>query len=48
MNRCMSPFESISNVIDWMTSVKGLPISVLQALSLISRGPPVLTAVSSA
>ena len=34
----MSPFESISNVIDWMTSVKGLPISVLQALSLVGRG----------
>ena len=35
---CVSPFEAVSSVVDWITSIKGLPLSVLQALCLIPRG----------
>eukprot|EP01038_Epipyxis_sp_PR26KG_P008891 gene8891-11991_t len=35
---CISPFEAVSSVIDWITSIKGLPLSVLQSLALITRG----------
>lgn len=35
---CISPFEAVSYVLDWMTSVKYLPLlSILQALCLITR-----------
>lgn len=35
---CVSPFEAVSSAIDWVTSIKSLPISLNQALCLISRG----------
>jgi hypothetical protein len=35
---CISPFEAVSIAIDYITSIHGLPISVLQAMMLLSRG----------
>ena len=35
---CLSPFENLSSLLAWLTSVKGLPLSVLQAVSIMSRG----------
>ena len=35
---CVSPFEAVSSGVDWVTSIKGLPISLLQALCMLSRG----------
>jgi len=34
---CLSPFETVTINIDWITSIKGVPISVTQAISLMSR-----------
>jgi glucan-binding YG repeat protein len=34
---CISPFEAMTHVLDWMTSIKCLPISTVQALCLITR-----------
>ena len=34
---CLSPFEAVTINIDWITSIKGVPISVTQALSIMSR-----------
>lgn len=34
---CISPFEAVSINIDWLTSIKGIPISVTQAMCLMSR-----------
>lgn len=35
---CVSPYQTISTTIDYMTSIQGLPISVLQALELLAKG----------
>ena len=35
---CISPFEALSTTIDWITSIVGLPMSVLQAICMISKG----------
>eukprot|EP01032_Pedospumella_encystans_P014699 gene14700-16862_t len=35
---CISPFEAVSTSLDWVTSIKGLPISLNQALCILSRG----------
>jgi hypothetical protein len=35
---CVSPFDNITNFLSWMTSIRHLPISTLQALSFVSRG----------
>ena len=35
---CASPFEAVAAVLDWMTSIKSVPISVLQAFSIFVRG----------
>lgn len=35
---CVSPFEAVSTSVDWVTSIKGLPISLNQALCILSRG----------
>ena len=34
---CVSPFEAVSSVLDWVTSIPSLPISVMQAFCLQSR-----------
>ena len=34
---CLSPFETVSLIIDWLTSIKTCPISVIQALALVAR-----------
>eukprot|EP00981_Chlorochromonas_danica_P005459 scaffold1091_cov164-Ochromonas_danica.AAC.82 len=34
---CMSPFQSISINIDYLTSIHGAPLSILQAMSLLSK-----------
>lgn len=33
----VSPYEAVSSVIDWYTSIKGLPLSVVQGMCLMSR-----------
>ena len=35
---CISPFDNITSYVQWLTTIKGLPLSVLQALSIIARG----------
>ncbi|KAJ1416707.1 hypothetical protein B484DRAFT_401073, partial [Ochromonadaceae sp. CCMP2298] len=35
---CLSPFEAVSTAVDWVTSIKGLPLSYNQGLCIISRG----------
>lgn len=35
---CVSPFEAVASVLDWITSIHGCPISVLQAFCLFTRG----------
>ena len=35
---CVSPFEAVASVLDWITSIHGVPISVLQAFCLFTRG----------
>jgi hypothetical protein len=35
---CVSPFEAVAAVLDWITSIHGVPISVLQAFALFTRG----------
>ena len=34
---CASPFEAVAAVLDWMTSVQGLPLSVLQGFCMFTR-----------
>lgn len=34
---CMSPFQSISINIDYLTSIQGVPLSILQAMSMVSK-----------
>jgi hypothetical protein len=34
---CMSPFAAFSSTIDWMTSIKGVPISVMQSLAMLTQ-----------
>ena len=36
--RCISPFEAVSVAVDWVTSIKGLPLSLVQGLCILSRG----------
>jgi len=35
---CVSPFEAVASVLDWITSIHGCPISVLQAFCMFTRG----------
>lgn len=35
---CISPFAAVSASIEWITSIQGLPLSVLSALTLLSKG----------
>jgi len=35
---CISPFEAVSFAVDWVTSIKGLPLSLTQGLCILSRG----------
>jgi hypothetical protein len=34
---CISPFAAVSSAIDYLTSIQGLPLSILQALAILSR-----------
>jgi hypothetical protein len=35
---CVSPFEAVSSAVDWVTSIRGLPLSLNQGLCILSRG----------
>jgi hypothetical protein len=34
---CMSPYASVSSIVDWLTSLQGIPLTVQQALCIMTR-----------
>lgn len=34
---CISPFEAVTSTLDWISSIRGAPLSMLQALGMVTR-----------
>lgn len=36
--KCLTPFDTVSLILEEITTIKGIPLSILQGLSIVSRG----------
>jgi hypothetical protein len=36
--KCLTPFDTVQIILDEITTIKGIPLSILQGLSIVSRG----------
>ena len=34
---CISPFEGVTNTLDWISSINGCPLSMLQSIAMVTR-----------